>query len=159
MGLNVLSMSLPRWSLRPGEVIKNRCDSSIPRQNGVPVRPCPTLGYIGSVDTRHAFPGGRLLLDGDFSNMAQGQVVALVRTDVVYTQEIGRSIRREIAQHLLPVAWTSPNRIEVSVGNDVYPGTFMLMLVNPLSEFDTGQAGLFERGSNSWDVAIRNVWP
>ena len=49
------------------------------------------------------------------------------------------------------------HRVEVAIGNEVYPGTFTLMLVNRLPEFD-GLGGIFERGSNAWDVTIENVW-
>lgn len=157
VALDVRTASLPRWPLRSGEVIENRCEASRSRQNIQPFPPCPTLGYIGRVDAQRAFPGGLLLLDGDFSHLQQGQAIALVKTDMVYTPEIGRSIHRQIAQHLLPIVWSSPNRVEVAIGNEVYPGTFTLMLVNRLPEFD-GLGGIFEHGSNTWDVTIENVW-
>jgi hypothetical protein len=152
MPVQVATVSGPRWPLRSGEVMANRCQVRDASQGHA--GPCITLSHIGGVNTMHAFPGGRLLLNGNFENL-QAQVIALVRTDYVYTPEVGASIYRNFAHHLLTVLRRSPNEIVVGIPTNVYPGQYTLVVVNPLPEFGADPIGAFEKGSNGAPVAIR----
>ena len=152
MPVQVAAVSGPRWPLRSGEVMANRCQVRDARQGHV--GPCSALSHIVDVNTTHEFPGGRLLLNGNFENL-RAQAIALVRTDYVYTPEVGASINRDFAHHLLPVLRWSPNQIEVGIPTNVYPGQYTLVVVNPLSEFVADPMGVFEQGSNERLLAIQ----